>query len=70
MAEKRDFYEVLGINKNATDEEVKKAYKKLAKKWHPDGFATDTKEKQKEAEEKMKDINEAYEVLKDPKKRA
>ncbi|MBR1859513.1 MAG: molecular chaperone DnaJ [Selenomonadaceae bacterium] len=66
MADKRDYYEVLGINKNATDDEVKKAYKKLAKKWHPD-LNPDNK---KEAEEKMKEINEAYDILKDPKKRA
>ena len=66
MEDKRDYYEVLGINKNATDDEVKKAYKKLAKKWHPD-LNPDNK---KEAEDKMKEINEAYDIHKDPKKRA
>ena len=65
-ANKKDYYEILGINKNSTDDEIKKAYKKLAKKWHPD-LNPDNK---KQAEEKMKEINEAYDVLKDPKKRA
>ena len=69
-AEKRDYYEVLGVNKNATDDEIKKAYKKLAIKWHPDKFAKAPEAEKKDAEEKMKDINEAYDVLKDPKKRA
>lgn len=62
----RDYYEVLGLNKNATDDEIKKAYKKLAKKYHPDLNPDD----KKNAEEKMKELNAAYEVLKDPQKRA
>ena len=70
MAGKRDYYEVLGTNKNATDDEIKKAYKKLANKWHPDKFASAPESEKKAAEEKMKDINEAYDVLKDSKKRA
>ena len=70
MANKRDYYEILGTNKNATDDEIKKAYKKLAIKWHPDKFASAPESEKKAAEEKMKDINEAYDVLKDPKKRA
>lgn len=61
---KRDYYEVLGINKNATDEEIKKAYRKLAMQYHPDRNAGD-----KSAEEKFKEINEAYEVLNDSEKR-
>ena len=62
----RDYYEVLGLNKNATDDEIKKAYKKLAKKYHPDLNPDD----KKAAEEKMKELNAAYEVLKDKDKRA
>ena len=64
MAEKRDYYEVLGIGKNATDAEIKSAYRKLAKKYHPDMNPGD-----KEAEEKFKEVNEANDVLSDPQKR-
>ena len=65
MAQKRDYYEVLGVNKNATDEELKKAFRKLAKKYHPDANL-DNKE---EAEKNFKEVNEAYEVLSDKQKR-
>ena len=64
---KRDFYEILGVPKNASDEEIKKSYRKLAMKFHPDrnqGEAT------KEAEVKFKEAKEAYEMLSDPQKRA
>ena len=62
---KRDYYEVLGIQKGASEDEIKKAYKKLARKYHPDMNPGD-----KEAEEKFKEINEANEVLSDPTKKA
>lgn len=65
MAEKRDYYEVLGIQKGASDEEIKKAYRKTAIKYHPDKNPGD-----KAAEEKFKEAAEAYEVLSDPDKRA
>ena len=62
---KRDYYEVLGVTKNASDDEIKKAYKKMAIKYHPDRNPGD-----KEAEEKFKEAAEAYDVLRDPQKRA
>lgn len=65
MADKRDYYEVLGVAKNADDAELKKAYRKVAKKYHPDTNPGD-----KEAEEKFKEAAEAYAVLSDPEKRS
>jgi molecular chaperone DnaJ len=65
VAEKRDYYEVLGVGKGASDDEIKKAYRKLAKQYHPDLNPGD-----KEAEAKFKEINEAYAVLSDADKRA
>ncbi|MDP2659317.1 MAG: molecular chaperone DnaJ [Dehalococcoidia bacterium] len=64
MATKRDYYEVLGIERSATDEEVKKAFRKLAFKYHPD------RNKSHDAEDRFKEISEAYEVLSDADKRA
>lgn len=66
MSTKRDYYEVLGITKSATDTEIKKAYKKMARKYHPDL----NRDNPKEAEEKMKEVNEAYEILSNPQKKA
>jgi len=65
MADKRDYYEVLGVGKTATDEEIKKAYRKLAKQYHPDA----NQDNKKAAEEKFKEVSEAYEVLSDKQKR-
>ena len=64
MAEKRDYYEILGVSRDADETELKKAYRKLAKQYHPDMNPND-----KDAEAKFKEINEAYAVLSDPQKR-
>jgi len=69
MATKRDFYEVLGVAKNASDEDIKKAYRKLAMKYHPDRNQGEDA-KAKEAEAKFKEVKEAYEMLSDAQKRA
>ena len=65
MAGSKDYYEILGVDKNASDEEIKKAYRKMAKKWHPDANPNN----RKEAEEKFKEVGEAYATLSDPQKR-
>ena len=65
MAGSKDYYAVLGVDKNASDDEIKKAYRKLAKKWHPDA----NPDNRKEAEEKFKEVGEAYDTLSNPQKR-
>ncbi len=65
MAEKRDCYEILGISKSATDDEIKKAYRRMAKQYHPDANPGN-----KEAEDKFKEVNEAYSILSDPDKKS
>src|ERR1700693_150468 len=61
----KDYYQVLGVAKNASEKDIKSAYRRLARKWHPDANPKNPKE----AEEKFKEIAEAYEVLGDPEKR-
>ncbi|MBR6947767.1 MAG: DnaJ domain-containing protein, partial [Muribaculaceae bacterium] len=70
MAQKRDYYEVLGVDKNATADDLKKAYRKLAIQYHPDKQQGKSDEEKKAAEEKFKEAAEAYNVLSDPEKRA
>ena len=65
MADKRDYYEVMGVSRGASDDEIKKAFRKLAKQYHPD-----LNPGNKEAEAKFKEVNEAYEVLSDKEKKA
>lgn len=70
MAEKRDYYEVLGVSKDASADDIKSAYRKAALKWHPDRWVDGTDAEKKTAEEKFKEASEAYSVLSDPDKRA
>ena len=65
MADKRDYYDVLGVSKDSSADEIKKAYRKLAKKYHPDMNPGDA-----EAEKNFKEVNEAYDVLSDSDKKA
>ena len=70
MAERRDYYEVLGLRKGASADDIKGAYRKAALKWHPDRWVSGTDAEKKTAEEKFKEASEAYSVLSDPDKRA
>lgn len=67
---KRDYYEVLGLQKGASADDIKKAYRKLAVKWHPDKWSNASEAEKKTAEEKFKELAEAYDVLSDDNKRA
>ena len=68
QARKKDYYAILGVAKDASDSDIKKAYRKLALKWHPDKNS-ETEEKKIKAEKEFKNVNEAYAVLSDPNKR-
>ena len=70
MAEKRDYYEVLGLQKGASADEIKSAYKKCCMKWHPDRWVNGTDAEKKTAEDNFKEAAEAYDVLSDPNKKA
>lgn len=70
MAEKRDYYEVLGLQKGAGADDIKAAYRKAALKWHPDRWVNGSDQEKKTAEEKFKEASEAYSVLSDPDKKA
>ena len=65
----KDLYEILGVSKDASDSEIKKAYRRLALKYHPDRQGDKTEKERKEAEEKFKDVSFAYSILSDPEKR-
>lgn len=66
----KDYYKILGINREANADEIKSAYRNMAKKWHPDVFATDSEQKRNEAKDKFTEIQHAYSVLSDPQKKA
>ena len=69
MADKRDYYEVLGLDKSASADDIKGAYRKAALKWHPDRWVSGTEQEKKTAEEKFKEASEAYSILSDPDKK-
>jgi molecular chaperone DnaJ len=65
----KDYYKILGVSKNASEDEIKKAYRKLAVKYHPDKLANASEKERQEGEDKFKEISEAYDILSDPQKR-
>ena len=69
MDNNKDYYKILGVNKDATQEDINKAYKKLCMKWHPDRWVNSSEEDKKNAEEKFKEVNEANSILSDKQKR-
>jgi len=69
ISKRKDYYKILGINRTATDEEIKKAYKKKALQFHPDRHSSGTDEDRKQAEINFKEVGEAYSVLSDRSKR-
>ena len=69
MDNNKDYYKMLGVNKDATQEDINKAYKKLCMKWHPDRWVNASEEDKKNAEEKFKEVNEANSILSDKQKR-
>lgn len=69
MENKKSYYEILGVDKNASEDDIKKSYRKLALKYHPDRLVNKSEEEKKEAESKFKEITEAYDVLSNPEKK-
>lgn len=70
MAQSKDYYKILGVDRNASDDQIKSAYKKAALKYHPDRHVNDSEEDKKKAEESFKEVAEAYAILSDPEKKA
>ena len=68
-SKRKDYYKILDIPQSANDDEIKKAYRKMALKWHPDKHQNDDEEGKKEADKMFKDVSEGYEILSDARKR-
>ena len=65
----KDYYKILGIDRSASQDDIKKAYRRAAVKWHPDKFTSKSEKERKQAEDKFKEIGAAYAILSDPQKR-